>query len=73
MPDGTVDTSFFRLVAEPTITAYRDPRRRHGRARTPQESLADVDLYTERGRFVMFNYTDDTVTTISIAHVPAGD
>jgi len=32
-----------------------------------------VDLYTERGRFVMFNYTDDTVTTISIAHVPAGD
>jgi len=37
---------------------------------TPQESLPDVDLYTERGRFVIFNYTGDDLTTISIAHVP---
>ena len=39
---------------------------------TPQESLPDVDLYSERGRFVMFNYTGDDLTTISIAYVPAG-
>lgn len=37
---------------------------------TPQESLADVDLYTERGRFVMFNYAAEAVKTISIAYVP---
>lgn len=38
---------------------------------SPKNSLTDRDLYDERGRFVMFHYTGDTVTTISIVHVPA--
>lgn len=37
---------------------------------TPQNSLRDMDVYTEKSRFVMFNYTNDALTTISIAHVP---
>lgn len=37
----------------------------------PHESLPDMDMYSEQGRFVMFNYTNDALTTISIAHVSA--
>lgn len=36
-------------------------------------SLADLDLYTEQGRHITFNYTGGQLTTISIAHVPNGE
>lgn len=38
---------------------------------SPRTSLADRDIYLERGRHLMFDYTGEIVTTISIVHVPA--
>lgn len=39
-----------------------------GAAETPRE---DIDLYRAQGRHVLFNYTGDELTTISIVRVPA--
>ena len=38
---------------------------------SPRTSLDDRDIYIERGRHVMFHYTGDATTTISIVRVPA--
>ncbi|WP_147918135.1 hypothetical protein [Ruania zhangjianzhongii] len=37
---------------------------------TPQQSLADIDLFHERGRHILFDYSGDNLQTISIVHVP---
>ena len=45
-----------------------DVRDALGAAETPR---ADIDLYHAQGRRVLFNYTGDELTTISIVHLPA--
>ena len=36
----------------------------------PHDSRSDLDLFSENGRHVMFNYEGDALATISIAHLP---
>ena len=42
----------------------------HAALGAPNDSRSDLDLYSENGRHVMFNYDDDSLSTISIVHVP---
>lgn len=43
----------------------------HAALGAPNDSRSDLDLYSEKGRHVMFKYDGDALTTISIVHVPS--
>lgn len=58
--DALVDGLTFPAVRADVTAAF-------GPAVTSRE---DLDLYIEQGRYMLFNYTEDLLTSISIVHIP---